>query len=168
MEITDDLIRELARSASLAPSCFNKQPWNFIFVRDPNQLHRLHETLPDGNEWARDGSLLVAVFSRKNLDCVIKKRVYYLFDTGLASAFLILRATEIGLVAYPIAGFDEERGKDVLEIPTQMRLIALIVVGKKTGGVNPALSDFQKQAELNRPQRKSFGEFAFIDRYLAD
>jgi nitroreductase len=30
--ITDDLINDLAESARLAPSCFNNQPWRFVFV----------------------------------------------------------------------------------------------------------------------------------------
>ncbi|MCK4297935.1 MAG: nitroreductase family protein, partial [Planctomycetes bacterium] len=30
--ISDELIRDLAESASLAPSCFNNQPWRFVFV----------------------------------------------------------------------------------------------------------------------------------------
>jgi nitroreductase len=36
--ITKNLIKDLARSASLAPSCFNYQPWRFIFVKDPDVL----------------------------------------------------------------------------------------------------------------------------------
>ncbi|MGB9590523.1 MAG: nitroreductase family protein, partial [Candidatus Hydrothermia bacterium] len=51
VEITDDLVEDLASAASLAPSCFNNQPWRFVFVRDPEVLKVLHGTLSRGNEW---------------------------------------------------------------------------------------------------------------------
>ena len=37
-EITDELIEKLAGAAKLAPSCFNKQPWNFVFIREKDNL----------------------------------------------------------------------------------------------------------------------------------
>jgi nitroreductase len=69
--------------------------------------------------------MIIAVFSRVDYDCVIRAREYYLFDTGMATAFITLRATELGLVAHPIAGFDENKAKDTLGIPDDMRLTTL-------------------------------------------
>jgi hypothetical protein len=40
---------------------------------------------------------------------------YYLFDTGMATAIMILKATDLGLVAHSIAGYDEETIKRVLK-----------------------------------------------------
>lgn len=39
-EITDELIKDLAYHSSLAPSCFNNQPWRFIFVYDKEMLKK--------------------------------------------------------------------------------------------------------------------------------
>ena len=50
VEITQAMIKDLAESARLMPSCFNKQPWRFIFVYDKEQLTRLHSALNKGNE----------------------------------------------------------------------------------------------------------------------
>ena len=88
-----------------------------MFVYDKDMLMKLRDALSKGNEWAYDASMIIAVFSRQDLDCVIKERIYYLFDTGMATALLILRATELGLVAHPIAGFREKKVKEILEIP---------------------------------------------------
>ncbi|MCW3991402.1 MAG: nitroreductase family protein, partial [Candidatus Bathyarchaeota archaeon] len=125
VEITEELIRDLAESARLAPSCFNNQPWRFVFAYDPETLKELHTALSRGNEWAHLASMIIAVFSKPDLDCIVGEREYYLFDTGMATAFIILRATELGLVAHPIAGFRERRVKRILEIPEEMRLITL-------------------------------------------
>lgn len=165
VEITEDLVRDLAESAKLAPSCFNNQPWRFVFVYESETLKRVHDCLSKGNAWAKAGSMIIAVFSREDLDCVIKPRIYYLFDTGMATAFVILRATELGLVAHPIAGYDEEKVKKVLNIPDDMRVITLVIVGKHSETISPILSDHQKEAEKKRPERLPLEKFAYKNSY---
>jgi nitroreductase len=164
-QITDELIEDLAQSASLSASCFNKQPWRFVFVHDKEVLSQLFSAMSKGNEWTRQASLIVAVFSKKELDCVVKGREYYLFDTGMATAFLILRATERGLVAHPIAGYDEEKAKQVLKIPEDMTLITLVNVGKHADEIHKLLSEEQAKIERTRPERFPFEKFAFVNAY---
>lgn len=165
IEISDQLIYDLAEKAQIAPSCANKQPWRFIFVREKEQLERLFTTLSEGNRWVEKASMIIAVFSRPENDCIIGERRYYLFDVGIATAFIILRATEIGLVAHPIAGFNEERAKKVLEIPDEMRLITLIITGKHSKEINPVLSEPMKLGEKQRPPRKILGDFVYLNSY---
>lgn len=165
VRITDELVRDLAECAALSPSCFNNQPWRFVFASDPNVVKKMHSALARGNEWGLAASMFIGVFSKRSLDCNIKEREYYLFDTGMATAFLILRATEMGLVAHPIAGYDEKKAQDILHIPEEMRLITLVLVGKKSEGEGTALSERQREIEETRPERLPFERFAFIDRY---
>lgn len=165
IEITDDLVEKLVRSAQLAPSCFNNQPWRFVCVRSPEMLGRMHEVLSSANLWAREASLIIAVFSKPEDDCVIKERQYYQFDCGLATGFLVLRATELGLVAHPIAGFSPKKTREILNIPEEYRVITLVIVGKHTDKINPVLSDSHRTAEKTRPERKKLREFVFIDRF---
>lgn len=39
----------------------------------------------------------------------------------MTTAFIILRASGLGLVAHPIAGFNEEIAKRILEIPNEIK-----------------------------------------------
>ena len=165
IDVSDELIEDLANVAQKAPSCMNKQPWRFIFIRDKAQLKKLFETLPPGNKWVEKASLIIAVFSKPQNDCIIGERMYYLFDTGLAAAFIILRATELGLVAHPIAGFNEEGAKEILGIPKDMRLITLINIGKHSKDINPVLSEAMKLGEKQRPPRIPIEDFAFLNKY---
>jgi nitroreductase len=165
IEITDQLINELAESAQLAPSCFNNQPWRFVFAYDSLVLEKLHSALSSANVWASKASLIVAVFSNKDYDCLVKGREYYLFDTGMATAFLILRATDMGLVAHPIAGFDEEIVKSVLEIPEDATVITLVIIGKHSETISPVLSDKQVINEKKRPTRFPFEAFVHLNRF---
>jgi nitroreductase len=132
VEITDAAVKQLAESARLAPSCYNNQPWKFIFVRSKEKLEKIRPALSKGNEWVYEASCMIAVMSKKELDCVIKEREYYLFDTGLAVGQMLLSATELGLVAHVIAGYAPDKVKKILSIPEEWNVIALIAVGKKS------------------------------------
>lgn len=165
VRIPDDLIEDLARSAQLAPSCFNNQPWRFVFVRNPEMLERMQEALSSGNVWAHAASMIIAVFSKKEDDCIIRDRMYHQFDCGLAAGFLILRATELGLVAHPIAGYSPKKTKEILGIPEEYQVITLIIVGKQAEQISPVLSDNQTAAEKKRPERKKISEIVSVDRF---
>ncbi len=171
VEIFDEIVDELKKASSLAPSCFNNQPWHFIFVRQEEKLNRVISALSRGNAWAGNASMIVAVVSKKEDDCILGTREYFLFDTGMAAAFMILRAIELGLVAHPIAGYSPEKVKGILKIPEEMTLIALLVVGEhdeeylNPSGSETLLSEKQLKAESDRPERKPFNENYHMDAY---
>ncbi len=165
VSINEDLVRDLARHAQLAPSCFNNQPARFVFVYDKEQLNRLKPAFSKGNEWCFTGSMVIVVFTKKEMDCIIKEREYYLFDTGMTTAFLILRATELGLVAHPIAGYNSEKVREVLGIPDEFTIITLIIVGKHSDEISPLLSEKQIEWEKSRPPRLPLEKVAFINHY---
>ncbi|MFP4051712.1 MAG: nitroreductase family protein [Thermoplasmata archaeon] len=164
-DVDEELIEELGKSAQLTPSCFNNQPWNFVFVKSEEKLKDLQSVMSKNNKWTNNASLIVAVFSKKNDDCVVKGREYHLFDTGMATASLILRATEMGLVAHPIAGYDEEETKGLLDIPNVYKLITLVIVGKHTEKPNNLLTEKQSEIEKERPERRELEKFVHLDSY---
>lgn len=163
--IPPELVRDLAAHAQLAPSCSNNQPWRFVFVFDPDALEALKPAFNSGNRWCHAASLVVAVFSRKEDDCVIKEREYHQFDAGLAAAFLILRATELGFIAHPIAGYSPAKVREALGIPAEYQVITLINVGRKAAEFDPTLSPDKIEAETTRPERLPLAQFAFMNRY---
>jgi nitroreductase len=165
VEITPELLKDLAEAASLAPSCFNKQPWRFVAVHDAEILAQVHQALSKGNEWVQEASLVIAVCSQRELDCVLGQREYFLFDTGMATAFLLLRATELELVAHPIAGYKPKAVAEILNIPEEMTVIALVAVGAHSPEISRRLSEDQVQEEKKRPERLGLNQFFFENRY---
>lgn len=165
VEITPQLVEDLATHAGLSASCFNSQPWRFIFVYEKDALEAMWATLSRGNKWVELASMIVAVFSKPEDDCQIRDRVYHLFDVGMATATMILRATELGLVAHPIAGFSPQKVKEVLGIPDEYQVITLVNVGKKSEAVHPYLSEGQAEAERTRPVRRGLSGYAYHNRY---
>jgi nitroreductase len=165
VEITEALVRDLARCAQLAPSCNNNQPARFVFVWEPEMLDKMKAVFNKGNVWCHADSLIVAVCAEKQADCVIFDREYYLFDTGMQTAFLILRATELGLVAHPIAGYSQKAVRAVLGIPDSMQVITLVNIGRHADTLNPVLSEKQVYDETHRPERLPLEQAVFFNRY---
>jgi len=165
VEVTPELVDDLAIHAGLSASCFNSQPWRFVFVYEEEMLKAMWAALSRGNKWVELASMIVAVFSKPEDDCQIRDRAYHQFDAGMATAFLILRATELGLVAHPIAGFSPKKVREVLGIPEEYQVITLVNVGRKSEAVHPYLSEEQAEAERMRPPRKPLAEYAYHNRY---
>lgn len=152
-ELTETELESLARAAHLAPSCFNNQPWRFVFVDEPAKLDRIKESLPGGNYWAKKAPLIIAIVSQQDLDCDLSQgRIYYKFDCGLAVENLLLQATDMGLVSHPIAGFDPAVTREVLNVPAEFDLITLVIIGKP--GNPEELSDKHRKVELGERKRE--------------
>jgi nitroreductase len=166
VEITNDLVNDLAECAQITASCFNNQPWKFIFVYDKDILFKMHEVLSTGNVWAKKASMIIVVLGKKEDDCIIKDRIYYQFDIGMAISAMILRATELGLVAHPIAGYSPKKTREILGIPQDIDVITLVIVGKHSDKIDLVLSEKQIEAEKERPKRKAIGKFVYINRYI--
>jgi nitroreductase len=86
----------------------------------------------------------------------------------MATEAMILQATDMGLVAHPIAGYSPKKTHEVLGIPDDINVIALVIVGKKSDKINPSLNDKQIYAEKQRPERKKIKEFVFHNYYRSE
>ncbi len=160
-KVTRELVDRLATAASLAPSCFNNQPWRFIFAYKPDEKAMVDDALSQGNKWAHNGGMYVLVLSKKDLDCVVKDREYYLFDTGMAFAFLQLKAVDEGLVIHAMAGFDEEKIKKDFMISKDYTVITVAAIGKHSKSIWEGLNTEQIKTEEKRPPRMRLERFAF-------
>jgi len=164
-EIPDGTIGELADAARLTASCFNNQPWKFVFVRSKGALAKVHACLSRNNDWVRNAPVIIAAFAGKENDCVLKEREYYLFDLGMAVSAMQLRATELGLVAHPIAGFDDEKVRLALGIPEGNLVMTLIVLGKRTADVSSLTPQQAEQEAGPRPPRLPPENIFSVDAY---
>jgi nitroreductase len=165
VEITEEIVNDLATAAHKAPSCFNNQSWRFVFVYGMENLERMHEALTKGNAWAKDASLMVVVISKPDLDCQPKDRDYNLFDTGMATAFLMLRATEMGLVAHPTAGYSVSKTREILGIPEEFTVITIVHVGKLSGTISTHLEEWQQDRDRGPRIRRPLETVAHHNGY---
>lgn len=165
-KVSKATIKRLASAAHLAPSCFNMQPWRFIAATGAS-LEAVHAGLKGGNAWAKPAPVIFAVVSRPELDCQLSMdREYWMFDSGMAAMSLQLQATQMGLYAHPMAGFDPAVVKEALAIPDGYVLIALVAVGRP---VDISVLDAAQQKMERAPRdRKPLGEVLAFDRFDFD
>ena len=150
--VENEKIQSLLEAARWAPSCSNNQPWRFV-VSQSDSLERVKECLSRGNNWASNAPLIFTVASKPDLDCQITGRDYYPLGMGLAIENLLLQGIHMGLVMHPIAGFKEKLIKDVLIIPENYRVFALIIAGYpgSPDDVDETIHEKEKSPRIRKP-----------------
>ena len=160
-------IELLIEAAHLSPSCFNSQPWRFIVVDDNDILNAVKAAMPKGNYWAKPAPVIIAVASQRDLDCKLSDgRDYFLFGCGMATGNLMIQATEMGLIAHPIAGYNPVKVKEILKVPADYTLIALIIVARP--GDPADLSEDHRAIELGERDRKPLIEVMARNRFISE
>lgn len=158
-----ETVTRLLEAATLAPSCFNNQPWLIVAVTG-ERLETLRSALTEGNKWATRAPLIVAFATKPSLDCRSDGgRDYAFFDLGMAAMSFMLQATHEGLIAHPIAGYSVAKAAKAIELEADLVLVTLVVVGKP--GDESLLAEWQLAREHGERERKPLGEVAFKDVY---
>ena len=129
-DVEKEKIEALIEAARWAPSCFNNQPWNYVFVhKDDSTRKDLEEALSLGNRWAKKAPYLVAVGAKPSEDCDVNGLPYYAYDAGLSVMNMVLEAEHLGLRTHQMAGYNEEKVRKALAFPESHRVIVLFALG---------------------------------------
>ena len=159
-ETSHEEMMSLFEAARWAPSSYNNQPWRFVWARRGTEhWDRLFGLLAEGNKvWAKNAAVLVVVVSKTTFDHNGKPARTHSFDAGAAWENLALQGTAMGLVVHGMQGFSYERAKEVLGVPDDHQVEAMIAVGRP-GKVEDLPQELQSR-EYPSP-RKELAEIAF-------
>jgi len=163
-DVAPETLREIVRDATLAPSAFNLQPWEFVAVRDDDRIDDLvaiangQEHLRDAgtavvvaghttrartaervyHEWADAGRISRADAERRveSVDPDATDREYAIRNASLALQNLLLGAHARGLTALPMGGADFDALADFVALPDDVVPVALVAIGP-SGGDEP-------------------------------
>ncbi len=121
----------LLEAARWAPSTYNEQEWRFLYAhRDSAAFETFFGLLAEANQtWCKNAAVLVVVCSHKVFARNGKPNPVHTFDAGAAFENLCLQATEMGLVAHGMAGFDQEKARRELAVPDDYAIDAMIALG---------------------------------------
>jgi len=109
----------------LAPSWGNRQCWRFIVVTDKAKKKAIST-----RDWIAEAPLIIVGCAHPDLSGTRFNQQYYMLDMGIAMEHMILAAAEQGLGTCWIGGqFDEEEVKQTLNIPEDVRVVALTPLG---------------------------------------
>lgn len=128
--VPEDEIRAVIDAARQAPSCFNEQPWRFMVAHTPEQLEIFRDLLMEKNRlWAGQAPVLILILTAQNFSANGKPNRYSAFDAGTAWGFLSLEAQRRGLCTHAMAGYKRLKAREVLNIPEEYELMAMVAMG---------------------------------------
>ena len=112
----------------LAPSASNRQEWRFIIVRDQVSKKKLAEAA-NNQSFIAEASIVIAACAETDEHVMSCGQACYPIDVAIALDHITLAAVELGLGTCWIGAFDEKKVKQILEIPSEVRVVALMPLG---------------------------------------
>lgn len=126
------VLDSIFEAARWSPSCYNAQPWLFVYASTPDELARFRPLLNDWNQqWATTAPVLGFAFARKDFRHKDEPNRWSWFDTGAAWMALTLQARMHGLYTHGMGGFHAEKVNAALGVPDDHEVICAFVIGRK-------------------------------------
>ncbi|MEM3536589.1 MAG: nitroreductase family protein [Candidatus Bathyarchaeia archaeon] len=117
----DKLLRVL-EAGRLAPSASNIQPWHFIVVTEAEKREKLAQA-PFAKFLKEAPVVIVGCGDQK------ASPKWFIVDVAIAMQNMVLTATSEGLGTCWVGSFDESQVRELLKIPENYRLVALLALG---------------------------------------
>lgn len=126
--VETEKLDSILEAARLAPSASNRQEWRFIVVRDKNVRQRLMQAAKD-QTFVGQAPVVVACCAKTDSHVMTCGQQCYPVDVAIAIEHMALKATEEGLGTCWIGAFYEDKVKEILGIPKDIRVVALLALG---------------------------------------
>jgi len=152
----------LMEAARWAPSCFGDEPWRYIVCRksiDPDAWNRALACLSEGNQqWAQRAPVLIAVLADSVFSSRDRDNRWGQYDTGAASMSICIQATELGLMAHQMGGFDPQQLTAAFNIPERYVAMSVMAIGYQMPRENIPEDMLERElaGRRRRPLRDSF------------
>lgn len=157
-ELTENELKPLFEAARWAPSSYNAQPWVFVYARKntPSWTLFFNLMVKANQSWAKNAGALVLIISRNHFEHNDKPSHTHSFDAGASWMALALEGAARGLAVHGMEGFDYEKARKDLKIPSDYTVEALIAIGKRAPAGNLS-EELQKREKPST--RKPLEEF---------
>ncbi len=142
--IPPEHMEALFRALQQAPSANNGQNWEFIFVGDREIKRRLVGACSNQSFVGNCTYFIGGVAD--------PGQKWHMVDITIALTNFTLQAAELGYGTCWIGAFDENRVKEILEVPHKRKVVICMTFGTPEGRHIPR-------------GRKAFENFIFMDRY---
>ncbi len=133
-KLSEDHVIALMKAALMSPSSKRSNPWQFILVDDSEKIKQLSECKENGSQLLSGAPLAIVVMADPLVSDV------WVEDASIATLILQLQAEDLGLGScwiqvrkrFNAAGVpSDEVVREVLNIPLQMQIEAIVAVGHK-------------------------------------
>ncbi|AET63676.1 nitroreductase family protein [Methanothrix harundinacea] len=127
-KVENDKLDRVLEAGRLAPSAKNLQEWRFVVVRDEGRRKRLAEAAK-GQTFVGEAPVVIAACATVTDYVMTCGQLTYPIDLAIAVEHMVLTAAAEGLGTCWIGAFYEEEVKKILNIPPEVRVVALLPLG---------------------------------------
>lgn len=159
-------LQTVFEAARWAPSCYNEQPWLFLYTQEPQQRARVAATFAESNRiWAQHAPVGGVIFGRRRFTHNGKDNAFHGFDAGAAAFAMSLQANRLGLGTHLLGGFDPEPTYELFGVPREDYVaLAAFVLGHR--GQRASLpAEYQEREQPSA--RNELGRIAMEGSYQA-
>jgi len=131
-KIPTNHMKKIIEAARLAPSGGNMQPWNLVIVSDPKILKAIQDIIPQ-RHIVNNISIIVAAVCNPRVAGTVnfgKIKTWDEVDAAIALTHITLAATSLGYGSCWLGCYEMPQVKNILRIPDDKVLLALLAVGK--------------------------------------
>ena len=125
-EIPKDVLDRILEAGRQAPSAMNRQPWHFIVLTD----YEIKKELSKGlfNRHIKGSAITVVGCAYTGL-WHIGTRKWSIVGTSIALQNMVIASWAMGVGSCWIGDFNEEKVKQLLKIPDEWKVVALVSFG---------------------------------------
>ena len=127
--IAEDAIEMILEAARWTPSASNKQPWEFIVIKDRELLQNVATNAING-KFVKRAPLAIAIVGKKDIN-----PKWYVIDTSLVSMNMMLMAWSLGIGTCWIGSMDREKAKEILKLNDNDYLLTILPFGYLKGAI---------------------------------
>lgn len=148
-------IEEILECVRLAPSWKNSQTGRYYIALSDEAIAKVYESLPSFNQNSSANAAYILSSFKKGISGSLKPQemseegdLWGAYDLGMANAYLILKARELGYDTLIMGIRDEKLLRDYFAIPEDEILLPVIAIGKGDG--EPRLNKRKEVTEISK------------------
>ncbi len=152
--VEEEKINYVLECARSAPSWRNSQCWDFIVINKKEVIKDITKASTI-NRWLKTAPAVIVACGNPKTSGKLNNTEYFKVDVAIAMEHLVLAATDLGLGTCWIGAFKENKIKTLLEIPEDVKIVALSPLGypadkeKISGKILKTLAGSKKRKQLN-------------------
>jgi len=128
-KISEKEIEMILEAGRWTPSASNRQPWEFIVIRNTEILEKLSKTALYG-KFMKGIPLAIAINAKINTS-----PKWYLIDTSLVSMNMMLMAWSLGIGTCWIGAMNRDKAKEIIGLGVKDHLLTVLPFGYIKGEI---------------------------------
>jgi nitroreductase len=166
--VEDEKLQGVLEAVRMSPSWANFQCWSLVVVKKKDVKAKIsalsyvesvfapigYKANPSMKALA-DAPVVIVLCADPKKSGTLWNQQYYLVDSGLAAENMMLAARGLGLGSVFVGIYDEDKLKELLNVPEGIRIVGLFPLG------------YPAEEQKGGPARKPVAEFCFSEKWGA-